>query len=185
MTAELTERSIQRALHFALRSSAHVMLPNYTPAGWFEMDLCVITKHFRLVEYEIKLSRSDILADAKKEMVRFDFERHVPYSNQPQNKREMTRRGDLRGPSRFIYVIPKDLLRSVVDAIPDWAGIYVASTNGVYVWVRQHRAAQQLHRHGVDRRLPQNMMRSAYYRFWNERRVISEEPDGTDDEAAT
>ena len=62
---KLSERLIQKKLYHRLFGN-RLVLPNFTPNGWFECDIWVLTKSGYGREYEIKLTVSDFKADAKK-----------------------------------------------------------------------------------------------------------------------
>ena len=42
------------------------IIPTYTPPGWWECDVCEITDAGYMHEFEIKMTRGDFRADAKK-----------------------------------------------------------------------------------------------------------------------
>ena len=61
----MTARDIQRRLLFDLYRTSTV-IPNYTPRRWWECDVWEITKAGYFREYEIKVSRADLLGDLKR-----------------------------------------------------------------------------------------------------------------------
>lgn len=62
----LTERRVQRAIYLHTHRRYQVVMPNYTPAGWWECDVWGVTKAGYGVEWEVKLTVSDFRKDAEK-----------------------------------------------------------------------------------------------------------------------
>lgn len=79
-----------------------IVIPN-CHLGWYEMDVCKIMPSGFVVEYEIKISRSDFKADFKK-----------------ANKHKLLESGDGR-PNRFYFVCPAGLISKY--EIPKYAGL--------------------------------------------------------------
>lgn len=169
----LTEYNIQNHL-FHRMSGVAAMVPNYTPPGWWECDLAVVTRASFFVEYEIKLTLSDLRADAKKsdEVLR-SFRRPTTGKKKwvrlNRNKHTSLMCGDHRGPSRFVYVVPE----SLAGCVPDWSGVYVVQP-GKRVHGHVWRKAPLLHRGKVDRMFVRKMKEAAYYRMWNLRCRVPE-----------
>lgn len=85
------------------------IFPNIFIDRW-ECDLLEITKSGYVYEYEVKISRSDFKADARKRTYK-------------QSKADAIKAGRT---NYFYYVVPTDLI--AIDEIPDYAGlIYVQS----------------------------------------------------------
>ncbi len=156
-TREMGECEIQRTLFWKHRSAATIMLPNFTPAEWYESDLYVVTNAGYSVEYEIKTSLTDFRADFRKK------EKH----------RRL--RGEYRAsgrPTRFFYACPAMVI-SLRD-VPTYAGLayfrwmddkYVGTTPAMTII----KDAPRLKGVKVARQTIATMRRSSYYRFWNER----------------
>lgn len=152
----MTERSIQNALYWRYRGGASLVIPNYTPRGWFECDLLVITKTGYAHELEIKLTLSDFRADADKSL--------------GQTKHQRLAAGYNFGPSRFSFVMPEGMVELV--AVPSWAGlIYVQPWPGRPhdVALKIVRMAPLLHRLKVREVAVRNILTGLYYRFWSQR----------------
>lgn len=111
----MTEQSIQRLL-FLRHRSAQFVLPNYTPPGWYECDLFVLSAAGYSIEYEIKLTKSDFMAEKKKRLKH----EHLSYR-------------DAGVPTRFFYVVPDGLV--LIREVPDYAGL-VYIDRGSMVFVR-------------------------------------------------
>jgi hypothetical protein len=92
-------------------SAYEILIPNYY-YGYHEMDLFRMMPSGLVIEYEIKISRSDFKADFKK------IDKH---------KRLV---GGL-GPNRFFFVVPENLVKE--HEVPDYAGlIYYSSGVSIY-----------------------------------------------------
>lgn len=144
----MTERTIQRQLFWRYHSGAAAIMPNYTPIGWYECDLFIVTKSLYSVEYEIKITVQDFRADARKRR---------------KHQRLRGRTGWL--PTRFFYVVPKGLIDP--SEVPEYAGlIYSLSSKG-----RLHveKEAMRLHTEKHEQQLVTQMWRAAGFRYWNER----------------
>ncbi len=148
----MTAHQIQRVL-LRHRYRRNFCLPNYTPAGWFEADVWEVMKDSGLaVEYEVKVSRSDFLADREKVL---------GGRAGACRKHEMLAAGHPAGPSRFYFVTPPGLL-AVAD-LPSWAGlIEVAGTSE-----RKVRPAPRLHREGVPAKTREHARGVCYWRFYS------------------
>lgn len=157
-TADMHEHHMQRALWWRHRSSALAMVPNYTPDGWEECDLYLVTGRGYAAEYEIKRTRSDFKADFRK-----------------RHKHQMLRGRTGRSlPTRFTYVCPAMVIP--LRDVPDYAGLMYAvwtGSNPASRWttpmLHEIRPAPRLRETKVPRERVQQMRRTTYHRFWNER----------------
>jgi hypothetical protein len=140
-------------------------MPNFTPRGWWECDVCAVTVAGKFVEYEIKLSLADLRADARKHHRRF-IHRKGKYKTAAVYKHNQLRAGATHGPALFYYVVTPELTAHV----PQWAGVYEIRGRHVHLV----RRAPQLHRHRVERSFVTLMRESAEYRFWRERKNVCE-----------
>lgn len=155
----MNARDIQRRL-IVERYTRSTVCPNFTPRHWFECDVCEITKAGYFVEYEIKLSRADFAADAKKEMRSW-----VDGDCVTINKHKAI--ASKLGPSRFYFVCPENLIGDF--ELPSWAGlIYAHERRGVRspynITLRTVRAATVLRR-AKREELRAQIETSCYYRF--------------------
>lgn len=108
------------------------------------------TKAGLLIEYEVKISRSDFRADLKKFRHRWLDTGTVKHNI------------GVRGPSYFYYVVPRDLVR--VDEIPDHAGLIYC--HPVFQIVKP---APRLHSTKITDNQRQWLERSLIHRYWRER----------------
>lgn len=93
------------------------VLPNYTPAKWWECDVFEVTSAGFMREYEIKLTRADFKADASK--TRDLWNPRTYRRDTPVNKHQSM--GQPHGPRQFWYVVPEGLIEAT--EIPSWAGL--------------------------------------------------------------
>ena len=79
----------------------------------FEMDIASLSKSGMLHEYEVKISRSDFLADKKKHK-KYGLSKFEQYGN-PMGI-------EVKCPNYFYYVCPEGMIKK--DEIPVYAGLY-------------------------------------------------------------
>lgn len=165
-TEGLTERHLQRALYWKHRGSCRVMLPNYTPSHWQECDLFVVTDAGYSIEYEIKTTSADFMADFRKSW------KHGRLRDCDQRRTSGKRRhapGFFR-PTRFFYVVPE--LMVIPRDVPPYAGLIYCRWSGslrFYPRMSVVRPAPRLSPSKVSNEVVQHMQSSSYYRFWSER----------------
>lgn len=143
------------------RDGKGTCLPCFTPRCWFEADVALLTDAGYFVEYEVKTSRSDFLADRRKGG--FAFQNGLDHG---QTKHQRLAAGDPQGPSRFYFVT----LGGIVTAedIPPWAGWIEArqddrrQPNCWSLWPM--KKARQLHRVKPEA-LAEDMHKVYYYRM--------------------
>jgi hypothetical protein len=76
-------------------------------AHHWEMDICSMSKSGIISEFEVKISRSDFLADKKRKVTKFEhYEMRIERTS----------------PNYFYYVCPEGLIKE--NEIPKWAGLY-------------------------------------------------------------
>jgi hypothetical protein len=114
-----TEGKVQRAMFKPLadRGYSHVT-PNVHLYGW-ESDVVAITSSGYLVEYEIKLSRSDFQRDRRKS-------RHAALMKCYKGSKGK-RSGSV--PSRFLYATTPGLVSP--NDLPEYAGLTYVSPDGL------------------------------------------------------
>jgi hypothetical protein len=159
--AALTERRIQHAIYRWRRSSSQIVMPNFTPHGWAECDVWAVTKAGYTHEFEIKLTRSDFLADSRKvgKHVRLRKCRSLTYL-----------------PVCFWYVFAAKAWKRIAESeVPEYAGIIVASSaDDRRIALATERKAPRLHSNKTEERVIQQAHTSCYYRYWNEHRRVLE-----------
>lgn len=150
----MTAKDIQRAI-IRERYARNTTLPNYTPRNWFECDVFEVTAAGYFVEYEVKISKSDFRADAEKAkgFDAFNLER----------KHDLLSVSDMRGPSRFYFVTPENLIAE--QELPPWAGLIIAHQGSRNVYLHTRRPAPQLHRIKLEDERFQSAMTTCYWRF--------------------
>lgn len=110
----MNERDVQDALYALHSKSALAVLPNFQPLRWHECDLFVWLRSGYTLEYEIKLTRSDYLAELR---------------NKIYKHRQLA--GDFVPaflPSRYSFVVSEGLVS--VDEVPSYAGLLYALEGG-------------------------------------------------------
>lgn len=105
------------------RHRRNFCLPNYTPPKWWECDMFELTKAGFFNEYEIKLTRSDFKADARKTLENFNWATQT--STQRNKHQEIAQP---HGPRRFWYVTPEGLIQAA--ELPSWAGLITVRDRG-------------------------------------------------------
>jgi hypothetical protein len=159
----LTERVVQNALFWMMRSSHHSICPNFTPHRWYENDIFAITKSGYWHEFEIKLTKADFKADANKRPPSW----RTGIGQTPATKHELIAAKHPTGPNRFYYVLPAGV---VDDAdVPEWAGIMRVTNGPTRAWITRTRQAPWLHKNQVRDELIQQVKGVFYYRLWSER----------------
>jgi len=148
------------------------VIPNFTPKGWWETDVCEITKSGFFREYEIKVTRADFLNDSSKsrEVRRAWNPQTLTYDIwSTENKHQMVGSRAPGCPSQFWFVVPENLVAA--EEVPDWAGlIYIrhgvhGRSRRAYFSEREIKAAPRLHRSKVDEEFKALFYTSAYFRF--------------------
>ena len=162
----MNESKIQNALYEGLLAGSQICVPNYTPSNWWECDLMHITKAGYMVEHEIKLSKSDFMADAKKEKFGMAVGRS---GNQSDFKHDLLRQGDSRGPRQFWFVVSQSIVDSI--EIPEFAGLKVVSETvygtQTYLDINVVKKAPFLHKEKVHPSVVSHAESVFYYRYWN------------------
>jgi len=118
----MTVREIQQRL-IVEKYRRSFVLPNYTPAGWFECDVFELTAAGYFREYEIKMSRGDFFNDAHKKKRIWD--RRLEANK--LTKHEMLEDCRTVGPRQFWFVVPPGLVKP--SEVPEWSGLFVAESH--------------------------------------------------------
>jgi len=144
-----------KEIEFALAKYYNPRLCNIIPnvswgAGIHECDLLVIKRSKWAIEIEIKISKSDMKADLKKEH---------------QHKHELI--------SKLYYAMPVDIYEQCKDIIPIYAGIYVID-NSLFVKCIREATINKDARKLTDKEIT-NILRLGNMRTWSMREKILQE----------
>ena len=136
----------------------------------FECDILELTKSGYLYEYEVKVSRSDFKADAKKATFK-------------ESKYQSIQSG-LRV-NYFYYVVPENLIS--VDDVPEFAGLIYAKNREVTFYSDElgyyskdrmffniQKQAKKLSGNKISEKKMFKLLESIYYRFHSYKRKISD-----------
>jgi len=157
------ERGMQDAIYIHCVLKSHeLIVPNSKVCGW-EADIISITKAGRIHEFEIKISRADFRADAKKYRAKWLVE--------PEFKSFGVDMVHPR-PNYFYYAVPKDLITP--DEVPEHAGlIYVNfETDGhrlFYGITSLVKPPTLLHKEAITDWQRHQLMRALTDRYWKQR----------------
>lgn len=151
------------------RRRRNFVLPNYTPAKWWECDVFEITAAGFFREYEIKLTLGDFKADAKK----FDIFLTGYYPNMQEHRRmKHDLMGQPCGPRQFWYVVPEGMLTP--EQVPEWSGLITMHDRGEdyrpywrYSEILEKKAPI-LHQHPCDKIVVEHARGICYWRLHNE-----------------
>jgi len=152
----LTEKDLQLAIYY-YRDNIQpnpIMLPNVYLYFW-ESDLIYITNDDYVYEYEIKLTKGDFKADAKKET----------------KHRILAHQG---GPRLFYYVCPHGLINK--DEVPEYAGlIYVSYNNLLKTKILNKKYTIKIIKQAparsskkISKNQKDSLLKKATIRFWRE-----------------
>jgi len=146
---KLTEAIIQKDLYFSIGYQRLIAVPNIMPwRGNGECDLLIVTKAMYTDEYEIKLDRSDFLADRKKKKWRYI--EIIPK----------------KSPNRFWYVCPAGIIK-VEDLLPGQGLIYI-DENAEYTSQRVKiiKKAVNRHKHKISEEGFKKLMEKMHSKYW-------------------
>lgn|GEM_PF-1914162 len=141
------------------------VLPHFTPKDWWECDLYELTEAGYFREFEVKISRADFFADAKK----YEQVWPRPYGAPPVflNKHDLLNQKSTRGPVQFFFVTPPDLVR--MNEVPDWAGLIEMDGKGPghRLYERERMKAPRLHNQKPDPAIEKQARSVCYWRMHN------------------
>jgi hypothetical protein len=131
-----------------------IVAPNiYMDWATCEMDLLGVRKSGFIDEVEIKVTKSDFVADFKKR-IRFKT---------PGLKHDLIPEGKLYC-NYFSFFIPVALVDQC--DIPDYAGLYVFDNSRAYSRVRELKRAPRLHDRKITDKQKYQVTRKVHYRYW-------------------
>jgi hypothetical protein len=179
----LNEHDIQDIVYYNLRNG--VLCPNVYIYAW-ESDLIYVNENDYVIEFEIKISRSDF----KHDFVKKDKHAGLIAGERPLADYfggvNSNGKISVKTPNRFYYLCPEGLLLD--NDMPKYAGLYwIVKADyypGGYILKRQ-KLAPLLHKDKVEPKQLQTLLNSIRYRYWNlrikvkmdSRGVINEIPE--------
>jgi len=132
-----------------------IYLPNYQNRGFSEADVLGISKSGQMYEFEIKISRSDFLADFtnKQHKHKLLSERKALYTYPKWKRGKQTNETyDLIVlPNRFYYTCPEGLIKE--EELPEYAGLVYISENKY----TEIKSAPLLHHHKANEIIYKNI----------------------------
>lgn len=176
----MNSAAIQSAIFDQFGAQSALVVPNYTPMGWYECDVLRVTKAGFADEYEIKVSVADFKADAKKGPDQHQRDIYAAATRERQAKMEIRTKherlaaGDPKGPCRFWFAVPEDLAPHL--EIPAWAGlVFFRRGYGGILRMSTAKKAPTLHRERIEPAVIEHARGVFYWRFWNLRRGMNKE----------
>lgn len=149
-----------------------LIAPNVYPCWMFkEMDIMAIRKSGFVDEIEVKLSRSDFLADFKKTVNikrerYFDKERNCSMYHEVRNKHECISEG-INHCNYFSFLMPEELANKC--EIPEYSGLYVFDGR----WVKEVKKPKRLHKRKISLELKYQIARKLAFRFWESKELFN------------
>jgi hypothetical protein len=157
----LSEKTMQDALYRHCFSKRHeFIVPNSCVFGW-EADMIGVTSTGFIHEFEIKISRSDFLADMKKtDKIRtlLTGERDVGFFA-PQLK-------PADRPNFFWYVVPEGLVN--LEEVPPYAGL-INICPKQQNWPSVKKEALKIHKEKINEWQRRQLHRALTSRYWQQR----------------
>lgn len=157
------ERMVQDAvyIHCAIKSY-WLVVPNSCVFGW-EADVVGVLRSGFISEFEVKVSRADFKAEARKA--------HRGLLTNPMQKTFFGERRHPR-PNYFYYTVPSGLIQP--DEVPDHAGLLyvekeVRSSALYYGTVKIAKPARRLHSEKLADSQREQLMRAVNERYWRQR----------------
>ena len=145
-------------LNYLIDNNKLICIPNYYYRG-FECDIFTISKKMYTTEYEIKISKSDFIADFKKQRNYYDSERKKTILN--SNKHNEICGG--RRTNRFYFVIPRGLN---ID-VPSYAGLIEFYYKYKLINFSIIKTAPFLHKNKIDGSIFKELANNLNWRYYN------------------
>lgn len=165
MNQKMTEKYIQTRLYDRYFTSFQFAIPNSYLYEYWESDLLFISKSDYITEIEIKTSRSDFFADAKKTIGTLKKSKsYIPTTKYDAllSGQYITRSGKtikIKRPNRFYYAVPKGLIN--VDEVPEWAGLYEIEGKVI----KDVKRPKRLHNNKITEKDRYKILKSIYFRY--------------------
>jgi len=155
----MNARELTLAFHRTQNQRYTLMIPNTHFNQGYEMDImCVRNQSLLVEEIEVKVSRSDFLADFRKTVGRNRM-KHAALAS-----------GQLLA-NYFCFLVPHDLFLKIEKDVPEWAGIYTGYTT-IYSgkktgMIRKIRNPKRLHTGKPTEKLLYKKTRGVTFRYWS------------------
>jgi hypothetical protein len=176
-----TETNIARALALQTFARKHlVLVPNCTWTG-YECDLLIVTPDLRIIDVEVKISRADLKADAKKDKwwIRNGWGSYVDgkHVRPPSTPREWPLKV-----WKHYYAMPKDIWKpELADSLPSSkSGIILLTQpdqvlSPGHVWAQvERRATPDRDAKKISPKAAIDIARLASLRMWESYRLLDE-----------
>jgi len=164
-----SEESIGRVLAWQVFDRKHLLiLPNCQWAG-DEADILVVTPNLRVIDVEIKISRADLKADARKEkwFERWDYRIDGPY------RQDLSGRRPRQWPSnvwKHYYCLPLDIWKpELFECISPMSGVLTlqSASDGSPIVRCQRKATPNRKADRIDPEDAIDIARLASFRMWD------------------
>ena len=142
---KLADQIILHLLKHGRRDPNEIMIPNFYLYR-YEMDLFKLTKDQFIVEYEVKITRSDFFNDFKK--YHTEYGEFHEASSSWKDKHNVYKHDHIRtgaGPNRFVFVVPEGMVS--LAEVPRHCGLMYCYVQDEKVWsIQTERPAPMLHK---------------------------------------
>jgi len=158
------ERQVQEAVYVYCAIKNHeIIVPNSCVFGW-ESDVVSVNKTGFIAEFEIKVTRADFKADAKKE--------RASLLVNPAQKTWFGKDVTHPRPNYFFYVVPSGLITA--EEVPEYAGLIYAERHVeghrlYYGTAREIKPAARMHRDKITDWQRKQLARALTGRYWRQR----------------
>jgi hypothetical protein len=175
------EHDIQAVLfkHLYWQKKHKWIAPNVDIFSTGEMDLCSITKAGLVHEYEIKLTRSDFLADRKKEHKHPQLQMVAAGLMFSVSERSWKPGPDVRrikAPNYYSYVVPADMVNA--NELPPYAGLIYVDLTKLWSYGSAFTVVVKptlLHKTPADDGLKLAIGEKLMYRCWSAREKLTKQ----------
>ena len=152
-TKEITSALLRREV---IERKRELVMPNYTPDGWWECDVLSVSDAGYASEFEIKTSRGDFFRD-------FSKEKRQGEATMAKHDRLVL---DNRVISEYYFVVPAHMV--TLDEIPPYAGvIFCVRDNSGRVRCDLVRSPEKFRGAFFSQQEMTRMRRNAHFRLLN------------------
>ena len=148
-----------------------ILAPNIYVGNNGEMDLLGLRRSGYIDEIEIKISRSDFLADFKKTThVKSEYKCIINERHQYSGYRRVTKHSAIKNGETscnyYYFLLPVEL--SEKCEIPEYAGLYVCYTdNAGGLRVEEKKRAPLIHRRKISDKTKYDIGRKMAFKYWH------------------